>query len=117
MERFFARYGGKAVLLGRFVGILRALTPFIAGASRLPLRRFLPYSVVGALAWAATFTLVGYSFAGSFESAGETAARIALAAAVMASLLLVAGARARRARERRPVTRRSPATATRAPGS
>jgi membrane-associated protein len=117
VERFFARYGGKAVLLGRFVGILRALTPFVAGASRLPLRRFLPYSVVGALAWAATFTLVGYAFAGSFESAGETAARIALAAAVVASLLLVAGARARRARQRRPVTRRSPATATRAPDS
>jgi membrane-associated protein len=102
VERFFARYGGRAVLLGRFVGILRALTPFVAGASRLPLRRFLPFSVVGALGWAATFTLVGYAFAGSFESAGETAARIALAAAALAAVLLVVGARLRRARERRP---------------
>jgi membrane-associated protein len=102
VERFFARYGGRAVLVGRFVGILRALTPFVAGASRLPLRRFLPYSVAGALAWAATFTLVGYAFAGSFESAGETAARIALAAAVLAAALLLVGARLRRARQRRP---------------
>ena len=100
VERFFARYGGRAVLVGRFVGILRALTPFVAGASRLPLRRFLPYSVVGALAWAGTFTLVGYAFAGSFESAGETAARIALAAAAVAAALLLVGARLRRARRR-----------------
>ena len=100
VERFFARYGGRAVLLGRFVGILRALMPFVAGASRLPLRRFLPYSVVGALGWAASFTLVGYGFAGSFESAGETAARIAMAAAVVAAVLLVVGVRLRRARQR-----------------
>ena len=100
VDRFFARYGGRAVLVGRFVGILRALTPFVAGASRLPLRRFLPYSVVGALAWAATFTVVGYAFASSFESAGETAARIALGGAVLAAVALVLGARLRRARRR-----------------
>jgi membrane-associated protein len=88
-QRFFDRYGGRAVLVGRFVGILRALTPFIAGTSRLPLRSFLPYSAVGALGWAATFTLVGYGFAGSFQSAGETAARIALAAALVAAAALV----------------------------
>jgi membrane-associated protein len=97
-ERFFARYGGRAVLLGRFVGILRALTPFLAGASRLPLRGFLPYSAVGALGWAATFTLVGYLFAGSFESAGETAARIALAAALLGAAALVLFAWLRRPR-------------------
>jgi membrane protein DedA with SNARE-associated domain/diacylglycerol kinase family enzyme len=94
-ERFFDRYGGRAVLLGRFVGVLRALTPFLAGASRMRLRGFLPYSALGALAWAAAFTLVGYGFAGSFESAGETAARIALAAALVAAAALVLAARLR----------------------
>jgi membrane-associated protein len=97
-ERFFERYGGRAVLVGRFVGILRALTPFLAGASRVRLRAFLPYSAVGALGWAAAFTLVGYGFAGSFESAGETAARIALAAALVAAAALVLVARLRRMR-------------------
>jgi membrane-associated protein len=95
VERFFARHGGRAVLVGRFVGILRALTPFVAGASRLPLRRFLPYSVLGALAWAATFTVVGYAFASSFESAGEAAARIALGAAVVVAFALLLVARLR----------------------
>jgi membrane-associated protein len=99
VERLFARHGGKAVLVGRFVGILRALTPFVAGASRFPLRRFLPYSAVGALGWAATFTLVGYGFSESFESAGKNATRIALAAAlVVVALMLVLAARSGRAR-------------------
>jgi membrane-associated protein len=100
-ERFFDRYGGRAVLLGRFVGVLRALTPFLAGASRMRLRGFLPYSAVGALAWAAAFTLVGYGFAGSFESAGDTAARIALAAALVAAAALMLVARLRGTRLRR----------------
>jgi membrane-associated protein len=42
VEQLFARHGGKAILVGRFVGILRALTPFVAGASRVPLRRVVP---------------------------------------------------------------------------
>jgi membrane-associated protein len=88
VERFFDRYGGRAILVGRFVGILRALTPFVAGASRLPLSRFLPYSVLGALGWAATFTVIGYAFASSFESAGDTATRVALGGAVLVGAVL-----------------------------
>jgi membrane-associated protein len=92
VERTFDRHGGKAILAGRFVGILRALTPFVAGASRFPLGRFVPYSAVGTLAWAATFTLVGYGFSESFEEAGKDATRIALVAALGAVALLLAPA-------------------------
>jgi membrane-associated protein len=98
VERFINRHGGKAVLVGRFVGILRALTPFVAGASRLPLRRLLPYSAVGALGWAAVYSLVGYGFSTSFESAGKDATRIALAAALGAAFTLVLVLRSGRAR-------------------
>ena len=90
VERIFDRHGGKAILVGRFVGILRALMPFVAGASRFPLRRFVPYTALGALGWAATFTLVGYGFSESFESAGEDATRIALAAALGAGVVMLA---------------------------
>ena len=90
VERIFDRHGGKAILVGRFVGILRALMPFVAGASRFPLRRFVPYTALGALGWAATFTLVGYGFSESFESAGEDANRIALAAALGAGVVMLA---------------------------
>jgi membrane protein DedA with SNARE-associated domain len=98
-ERFFERHGGKAILLGRFVGVLRALTPFVAGTSGIALRRVLPYSAAGTLIWATTFTLVGYAFADSFETAGETVTRIVLVVAVVvgAGLLTTAAARRRRA--------------------
>jgi membrane-associated protein len=85
VERFYARHGGSAVLLGRFVGLARAVSPFVAGASGLQLRRFVPWSLAGTLAWAATFTLVGYGFSESFADSGESAARIALGAALLAA--------------------------------
>jgi undecaprenyl-diphosphatase len=67
VERFFERRGGLTILIGRFIGFVRALAPFIAGTSRMPLRRFLPYDVLGAGAWAATFATLGYVFWQSFD--------------------------------------------------
>jgi membrane protein DedA with SNARE-associated domain/diacylglycerol kinase family enzyme len=89
VERFYARHGGKAVLLGRFTGLVRAVSPFIAGASGLGIRRFLVWSLAGSLVWATTFTLVGYGFADSFAESGQTAARIGLAAALLVALAYV----------------------------
>jgi membrane protein DedA with SNARE-associated domain/membrane-associated phospholipid phosphatase len=67
VERFFERRGGLTILIGRFIGFVRALAPFIAGTTRMPLRRFLPYDVLGAGAWAATFATLGYVFWHSFD--------------------------------------------------
>jgi len=97
-EQFFERHGGKAILLGRFVGVLRALTPFVAGTTGIALRRVLPYSAAGTLLWATTFTLVGYAFAGSFETAGELVTRIVMVAAVVIGAGLAATAMLRRRR-------------------
>jgi membrane protein DedA with SNARE-associated domain len=88
VEGFFDRHGPKAILVGRFVGIVRAVAPFLAGASGLRLRTFLPWSLLGTLAWAATFTLVGYAFSESFSSAAEITTRAALGLAVVAALAL-----------------------------
>jgi membrane protein DedA with SNARE-associated domain/diacylglycerol kinase family enzyme len=95
VDRFYDRHGGKAVLLGRFTGLIRAVSPFVAGASGLRLARFVGWSAAGALLWATTFTLVGYGFSESFAESGETAARIAAGAALGAALVLVAVARVR----------------------
>ncbi|MGI8571963.1 MAG: DedA family protein [Solirubrobacteraceae bacterium] len=62
VERFFAAHGGKTIIIGRFIGLVRAISPFIAGASRMPLRRFLPYTTLAAGLWAATFSTLGYAF-------------------------------------------------------
>src|SRR5215210_3956780 len=62
VDAFFARHGGKAVFAGRFVGLVRALSPFVAGSSGMPLRRFIPYDVLGAGIQVAILCLVGYIF-------------------------------------------------------
>lgn len=59
------RHGAWAVLGARFLPVVRTLTPAAAGASGLPLRRFLPASLVGALLWAATHVAVGFGARGS----------------------------------------------------
>ncbi|HEU4657003.1 MAG TPA: DedA family protein, partial [Capillimicrobium sp.] len=79
VERFFDRHGGKAVLIGRFVGLIRAVAPFIAGSSRMPLRRFLPYDVIGAGLWGTTFCVLGYVFWQSFGTVADYAGRGAFA--------------------------------------
>jgi membrane protein DedA with SNARE-associated domain len=90
VERFYDRHGGKAVLVGRFAGLVRAVSPFLAGASGLTLRRFVGWSATGALLWATTFTLVGYGFSESFAESGDTAARLALGAAALVTLVYAA---------------------------
>jgi membrane-associated protein len=95
VERFAERHGPKAVLVGRFVGIVRAVAPFLAGATGLAARRFIPWSLLGTLAWSALFTLVGYGFSSSFTSAASTVSHAALGAALLAAVALVARAHLR----------------------
>jgi membrane protein DedA with SNARE-associated domain len=89
VEDFFDRHGPKAILIGRFIGLVRAVAPFLAGASRMRLRAFLPWSLLGTLVWASAFTLVGYAFHRSFASAAHTLTHGALAAAVLVSAVLL----------------------------
>jgi membrane-associated protein len=71
-EEFLARHGGKAVLLGRFTAVLRALTPGLAGMAGMPyLRTFLPWNIAGALLWGAGCVLLGYGFAASLTTVGH----------------------------------------------
>lgn len=59
-EQFFERHGGKAVVLARFVPIVRTCTPVVAGMGRMRYRRFVVFNVFGALFWAVGVTLSGY---------------------------------------------------------
>jgi membrane protein DedA with SNARE-associated domain len=68
-ERYFSAHGGKTIVVGRFVGLVRALTPFIAGTSRMPFGRFVFADVIGAGLWATTFCVVGYVFWRSLDRA------------------------------------------------
>jgi membrane-associated protein len=57
---FFDRHGSKALVLGRFVPIVRTFITVVAGASRMSRRHFLTWSAVGAAVWVTALTLLGY---------------------------------------------------------
>src|SRR5215212_11909718 len=73
VEGYFERHGGKTILIGRFIGLVRALAPFVAGSSGFPYRRFLPFSVVGTGLWATLFCVLGYVFWQSFDRVAHVA--------------------------------------------
>jgi membrane protein DedA with SNARE-associated domain len=98
VDGFVARHGRKALFLGRFTGFLRATMPFVVGSAGMTVPRLLPVSAASALAWTATFTLIGFAVAESFASAGQVATRITSAAIVVATAAFVIHARVSRRR-------------------
>ncbi len=86
VEAFFHRHGGKTVFLGRFTALLRALTPFVAGASGMPYPRFLLYNAAGGIVWGIAFVLIGYCVGASWRVVGHW---IGQAAAVVGGLLML----------------------------
>jgi membrane-associated protein len=61
-EDFFRRHGGLAIVLSRFMPIVRTCAPFVAGIARMPYGRFLAYNLVGGFAWVLLFVWGGYLF-------------------------------------------------------
>jgi len=61
-EEFFRRYGGKTIILARFIPIVRTYAPFVAGASKMDYARFLTFNVVGGVLWITIFLWAGYFF-------------------------------------------------------
>ena len=59
-EAFYARYGGMALVLGRFFPIIRTFAPIFAGVVRLNIRKFTIYNIIGSVAWVITLTLTGF---------------------------------------------------------
>jgi len=61
-EEFFRRHGGLAIVLSRFMPIIRTCAPFVAGIARMPYTRFLAYNLAGGCAWVLLFIWGGYLF-------------------------------------------------------
>jgi membrane protein DedA with SNARE-associated domain len=85
--------GGRAVFFGRFIGILRALVPAVAGDARLPYRRFLAWNAAGGLIWGVVHVGIGYVAGDSYQAVNRQLGRVSwillLALVVAVGALLV----------------------------
>ena len=59
-KAFFDRHGGKAVILSRFMPIIRTIAPFVAGVGKMPIGRYSLYNIIGGAAWIIAFLFAGY---------------------------------------------------------
>ena len=88
----FSRYGGRVVFAGRFIALLRTLAPFVAGANRMPWRRFVPFNAAGGALWATVYGTAAYVLGkeahGIMGRAGVLLAALGIAAVVAGWLFL-----------------------------
>ena len=61
-HEFYLKYGGKTVIIARFMPIVRTFAPFVAGVGAMAYRRFILYSIGGSIGWVLVFILGGYFF-------------------------------------------------------
>ena len=61
-QAFYERYGGKTIIIARFIPIVRTFAPFVAGVGKMQYRRFFSFNVVGGVAWIVLATFAGYLF-------------------------------------------------------
>ncbi len=94
---FYERYGGKAIVIARFVPIVRTYVPFVAGIGTMPYLRFLAFSVAGALLWVVSLCLAGYWFGNRPLVKDHLGAMILVIVAISVTPIAAGFLRARRA--------------------
>ena len=68
-QEFYEKYGGKTIIIARFVPVVRTFAPIVAGAAQMPYRRFAAYNVIGGFLWVFSMILAGYFLGGAVERA------------------------------------------------
>lgn len=89
-KKLIKEHTGKTLVASRFTSFTRAFAPFAAGASDIPLPKFLFFNVIGAISWALTFTLIGFIFGESFEIAAKIFGKFVLIAIILGILIILA---------------------------
>ncbi len=102
-EAFFQRHGGKAVFLGRFVPLLRSAIGWVAGITRMPVKRYLFWNVAGALTWSFGLGLSAYFFGKAVVNTVSAWGTIGLVIALGLGVLVLLGVRLWRRRAERLV--------------
>ena len=88
-EEFYAKYGGMALILGRFFPIVRTFAPIFAGVVRVDLKKFTIYNIVGSVAWVTTLTLAGYFLGRRFPELKDYLQYIVLGLIIITSIPLI----------------------------
>lgn len=95
-EIFFETHGPKAIVLARFVPVVRTFTPIVAGVSHMPHRTFLRFNVLGAVLWGVSFTQLGFGLGRRFPWMIEKIEYVAVVIVAFSLLPVVIGVAKRR---------------------
>ena len=108
VDAWFERYGPAAIAIGRLVNFVRPTAPILAGATRFSYRRFLPWSMLGTLAFSLVYCLLGFAFYRSYDELVTAVGRgSAVVLAVVVAVAVVLVRRSRRAATDPPPAARS----------
>jgi len=87
-HQFFEKYGGKTIIIARFVPIVRTFAPFVAGLGAMTYSKFILYNIVGGIFWVALFVYVGYFF-GNLPFVQNNFGLVAMAIIIISALPII----------------------------
>ncbi|MFO1005832.1 MAG: VTT domain-containing protein [Planctomycetaceae bacterium] len=90
-KAFYEKHGGKAIIMARFVPLIRTFTPFVAGVARMNYRQFVLYNIVGGIGWVVSMTVAGY-FLGQLPWVQANFEKVVLMIIIISVLPVIIGA-------------------------
>jgi len=88
-KSFFNKYGGSSILMGRFIGPMRPIIPFVAGLFKMNKKRFFPWVILSCFSWTITFLLLGFFFGQAWQAIILWSTRVSIFIAVSVALFIV----------------------------
>jgi membrane protein DedA with SNARE-associated domain len=88
-RQFFSRYGARAVMVGRFIPIVRILASIVAGISDMPFARFSVYNAIAGIIWSALFGVLGFEFARDLPRLEDRVGQVGLIALIVFGVVVV----------------------------
>ncbi|MBS1723690.1 MAG: VTT domain-containing protein [Armatimonadetes bacterium] len=101
-REFYHKHGAKAIIIGKYLAIVRTVVPFVAGMEAMPYARFFPLSVISGVCWVLSCTLAGY-FLGGIPIVRDNFEKVILGVLLLTALVIILEAWRHKRGERRAV--------------